>query len=298
LLSAMLLTGCGQSAPPKPSGPLNVTVSILPQKYFINRIGGEKIHVNVMVGPGESPHTYEPKARQMTDLSNSSVYFKIGVEFEEAWMDRITSANPDMEIVDLSKEITHIPTASFYHENTKTFGDQIVQEQEENEHQHNDQTDPHIWTSPQNGILIAQQIYLSLAELDPENEPFYQKNLNDLLADINNLQSQIQSALMENGTDKFLVFHPAWGYFSKEFGLEQIVVEVGGTEPSARELAAVISEAQNAGIHVIFAQPEFNTQTAEYIAEEINGSVILISPLAENWLENLSLIAEEIAAAN
>ena len=92
-----------------------------------------------------------------------------------------------------------------------------------------------------------------------------------------------------------MVFHPAWGYFADDFGLEQIPVEVGGLEPSAQELADLIEEAQEEGIQIVFAQPEFSTSEAEVIASEIDGEVILISPLAPDWLANLQGVARTFA---
>ena len=261
----------------EPQSALVATVSILPQKYFLERIGGERVEVNVMVGPGESPHSYEPKAKQMTALSRSAVYFKIGVEFEEAWMERIISSNPDMLVVDLSQNITKV----------LDFGDLY-----NGEEQHGlQEMDPHIWTSPAVGSIIAKSIYSTLAEIDTQHKDDYHDNLDDLLRDIEQLQEDIIASLIGIKTGKFMVFHPGWSYFAREFGLEQIPIEIGGSEPSASELAHLIDTAKKENIRVIFAQPEFSTQSAEYIASEIGGHVILISPLAENWLENLRQIA-------
>lgn len=230
-----------------------------------------------MVGPGESPHSYEPKARQMTALSKSVVYFKIGMEFEDAWMERITSANPDMLIVDLSDNITRIPANDGSHDGE--------------EHHDIEEMDPHIWTSPAISSDIAKEIYSTLLEIDPQHMDDYRANLDELLGDVDQLQEEISTSLSGIETDKFIVFHPGWGYFAREFGLEQIPIEIGGSEPSASELARLIDTAKKENIRVIFAQPEFSTQSADYIASEIGGRVILISPLAENWLENLRQVA-------
>ena len=112
------------------------------------------------------------------------------------------------------------------------------------------------------------------------------------LQEIEQLQKDIRLALESVDNRRFLVFHPAWGYFAREFGLQQISIEVGGTEPSAGELAKIIDTAKRENIHVVFAQPEFSTSTADYIAQEINGRVVLVSPLAENWLDSLRKVAD------
>lgn len=280
LILLLTLSACTQPVKEKESNAdLIVSVSILPQKYFVERIGGEHVSVNVMVGPGDSPHSYEPKASQMTALSDSDIYFQISVEFEDAWMERITAANPSMPIVDVSADITKSAIEAYAHNDDDK---ELI-------------LDPHVWTSPANGALIANAVAKTLIELDPQHADIYQANLISLLDDIETLQADIAASLekLENG--KFMVFHPSWGFFAQEFGLEQIAIEIGGSEPSARELAGILEKARSEHIHVIFAQPEFSTGSAEYIASEIDGKVILISPLAEDWLENLRLVANTFA---
>jgi len=305
LIITILLSACGQPASPaeQASDKLTVSVSILPQKYLVERIGGELVNVNVMVGPGESPHSYEPKASQMTALSDSAAYFSIGVEFEDAWMDRIASANPEMEIIDLTQGINQIPSVgehsheedADHEEHTDDDHEHDEEEGEEGHHdetEHADEMDPHIWTSPANGAVMAGIIADTLVTLDPDNAETYRENLDGFLSDIAQLQQDITTALEDLDTRKFIVFHPAWGYFAQEFDLEQIPIEVAGNEPSAAELAGLITEAKEENITVIFAQPEFSTRSADYIASEIGGKVVLISPLAENWLDNLNNVAQ------
>ena len=145
--------------------PINVTVSILPEKYFVERIGGDNVNVNVMVGPGDSPHTYEPKSDQMTALSQASVYFSIGVDFEAAWMERIAAANTDMQIVDVSANLEKIPMTSHHHHEGEEGEESSAAEEEEE-----GGLDPHVWTSPENAKIIAQSIYETLVAIDPAHE--------------------------------------------------------------------------------------------------------------------------------
>ena len=113
LLAAAVLSGCGASQP-QPSQTLRVTVSIVPQQYFVQRIGGEYVEVNVMVLPGASPVTYEPKPAQLAALSAADLYFSIGVPFEDAWLARIAAANPSMEIIDTARGIQRVPVDAHY----------------------------------------------------------------------------------------------------------------------------------------------------------------------------------------
>ena len=286
VLVSLLFSACAGPSAPSGTDRLTVSVSVLPQKYFVERIGGDLVDVNVMVGPGDSPHSYEPKASQMTALSDSAVYFSIGVEFEHAWLNRIAGANPEMLIVDLTQGLKLLPAIAHDDED-------VVDADAEADHE--EEMDPHVWTSPANGAAMAQTIADTLAELDPQHAETYRANLEVFLADIGQLQSEIDAALEKLDSRQFMVFHPAWGYFAQEFGLQQIPIEAAGSEPSAAELVSLIAEAKAENITVIFAQPEFSTRSADYIASEIGGKVILISPLAEDWLDNLRLVAETFA---
>ena len=264
-----------------------VFVSVVPQQYFVDRIGGEFVDAQVMVAAGASPATYEPKPSQMTALNDAVIYFSIGVAFENAWLDRISAANDEMLIVDSAKGIERLPM-TIPHSHS-----------DEEDSQHDDsaegEMDPHVWLSPSLVKIQAINSYESLAAVDPVHQAQCEQNLNVFLADITALENELTATFAGVVNRKFMVFHPSWGYFAKDFNLEQIAIEVGGTEPSAAEMADLIEEAQEENISVVFAQPEFSTKNAETIAEAINGEVILISPLAYDWLDNLRLVSNTFA---
>lgn len=269
LTLVLLLPACGMPAPEAtlpPEGGVNVMVSILPQQYFWERIGGDRANISVMVPPGFSPATYEPRPSQIEELGAAQIYARIRVPFEEAWMERIAAANENVLIVDQSEGIERIGG-----------------------------TNPHIWLSPKLVKIQAQTIYKSLVEVDPSNESFYRANLEAFLADLDELDATIRGALSGLQNRSLMVFHPAWSYFARDYGLEMIPIEIEGSEPSAAEMAALIQTARENNIRVIFAQPEFSTQSAETIAQEIDGRVLLISPLAPDWLSNLQRVADTFA---
>jgi zinc transport system substrate-binding protein len=152
--------------------------------------------------------------------------------------------------------------------------------------------DPHVWTSPPLVKFMAGRIYSELSALDPANEPTFKSNLVIFEKDIDALDLEIRASLQSITNRRFMVFPPCWAYFAKDYNLEEIPIEIGGTEPSASELSALIDAAKAENIRIIFAQPEFSTQIARYIAKEIGGEVILISNLSENWLDNLREVAQ------
>ena len=288
MVAELLLAGCARSrsSEEEMAPDLQVTVSIVPQAYFVERIGGEHVAVQVMVEPGQSPHTYEPKPEQLVALSQSNVYFSIGVSFEDAWLERIAAASPGMLLVDTAAGIERRPIEAHDH------GDDDDDHEEDHE---GENLDPHIWLSPRLVKIQARHMADALAELDPEHAQEYRDNLVAFEAEIDALDAEIRQQLAGLTSAKFLVFHPSWGYFADEYGLEQVAIEVGGQEPSAAELAQLITMAREEGIRVVFAQPEFSTRSAEVIAEEIDGRVLLINPLALDWAENLREVARTVA---
>ena len=268
---------------------INAIVSILPEKTFVKAIGGEKVTVTVMVLPGNSPHTYEPKPIQMKKISSADLYFAIGVEFEKVWLSKFQNLNPKMEIIDLSEGIKKLPMASAHHHGHK-------QQYDNDHHELENELDPHIWTAPEHIAQIAQKIYDTLTRKDPLNKDYYKTNLNTFLNSIRKTDKEIRNILspLPKGT-KFMVFHPSWGYFAKAYGLVQMPVELEGKSPKPKELIAILKEARKENISAIFTQPEFPDSSARVIADELKIPVIKVSPLAADWSANLIRIAKAIA---
>lgn len=288
---------------------INTTVSIVPLAYFAERIGGDWVDVNIMVSPGESPHTYEPTPEQMVAVSESPIFFSIGVEYEDVWLPKFEEANPEMMVVDTSTGIERIPVADKIDVSSTSDADaddhdadadHDHEEGEDADHDHDHEEgslDPHVWLSPENGKIIAENMLNGLIEVAPEHEADFRSNYDALIADIDNLDAQISEILAGSENRPFMVFHPAWGYFAKQYGLQQIAVQVGGQDPSASELAQLVDIAREQGITVVFVQPAFNSASAEALAQEIGGTVAIADPLAADWLGNLGTVAQAFSEA-
>jgi zinc transport system substrate-binding protein len=261
---------------------IKVFVSILPQAYFVERVGGDRVDVSVMVGPGQNPATYEPMPRQMVELSKAKLFFRIGVPFEDVWMDRISKTNPKMKVIDTRRGIKLLPMKTHHHKAPKQHTGL----------QKDGLKDPHIWTSIRLVKIQAQNICDALINLDQDNKGYYQDNLRAFIDDLNNLDAEIVESLKGIRARKFMVFHPAWGYFARDYGLDQIPIEIGGKEPGARELVNLIEEAKNDGIKIIFVQKQFSEKSAEALSAAIKGRIIQIDPLARDYLNNMKIIAE------
>ena len=256
-------------------------VSIAPVKTFVEAIAGDKLTVEVMVKAGSSPHTYEPKPSQMLLVSKASLYFAIGVEFEHLWLPKFRDINPKLQVIDLAKGIEKIAMSVGH---------------EEREHQHDAHLDPHIWTDPGNVSIIAKSIYQRLITLDPSHQAYYQKNLKRFLGLIQKTHQAIETQLSTLGESRsFMVFHPSWGYFARAYHLKQIAVEVEGKSPKPKALISLIKEARASKVRAIFTQPEFSDKAAQIIAQELAIPVRKVTPLASDWAENLSRIAQAIA---
>jgi zinc transport system substrate-binding protein len=267
---------------------VNVAVSIIPQQEFVKAIGGDKVTTLLMVEPGNSPHMYEPKASQMKELSKANIYFLIGVEFEKAWIQRFQTQNQNMQLVDSTKGIKKIPMQG--HDEHEEDADH-----EEHEHEHGS-LDPHVWTSPTNIRIIGKNIYDALVRIDPTNKQYYKKNFDTFNAKLYKINNQIVTILKDVPKDSvFMVFHPAWGYFAKEYNLKQLPIEVSGKEPKPKELMNLMQTAKKEKVHAIFTQPEFSDKSAKIMAQELHLKVIKVSPLQKAWDKQLVKIAKSIA---
>ncbi|MFA7084023.1 MAG: zinc ABC transporter substrate-binding protein [Arcobacteraceae bacterium] len=273
---------------------LQVTVSIVPQHYFVQKIAQDRVNVNVMVQPGFSPATYEPKTSQMKDLANSSAYFSIGVPFEKVWLERFKSANKNLNIVDTTKGIVKLPMEEHFHDDKK-HDEHAHHDEKNSEHDHEHESlDPHVWLDPLLVKTQAKIIYETLATLDEKNASFYKTNYEAFLIELDDLYLELKNILIPVQNKAFMVFHPSWGYFAHRFDLEQIAVEVSGKEPKPNQLVTLIQEAKKHNIKTVFVAPEFSQKSAKVIASSIKGTVFSVSPLQLKWKENLIFAAHSI----
>ncbi len=308
-ISLLLCASLAQGAEP-----LRVFVSVLPQQTFVERIGGSHVVVESMVRPGFSPHTYEPTPSQVTRLAEADLYVRIGMPFEDAWMERLRAANPKMRILDARDGITlremaahdhddeagaegHAHASDHEHDQAHEH-DEAHDHDQANNHEHAEtELDPHIWTSP---VLVRQMVgnlRETLTELDPAHAQDYAANLTAFSTELDALDRDIRADLAHLTQRRFMVFHPAWGYFAETYGLTQIPIEKAGKEPGPRSLTALIDQARREQVRVIFVQPQFPRKAAEQVARAINGRVEVIDPLAPDYVGNLRQVARVIASS-
>jgi len=262
--------------------PLSVFVSVLPLKTFVEAIGGRHVAVQTLVKAGQNPHAFEPTPRQVAALAEARLYLRIGVPFEDAWLRRMRAINPALRVFDARAGIDLIASAHSH-----------------NRHGTEDPSgDPHVWTSPPIVKVMARSIAAALAEADPANAGGYAENYRRYAAALDALDRDIKSLLRHLANRRFMVFHPAWGYFAEAYDLIQIPIEKDGKEPGPRALVALVEEARRENIKTLFVQPQHNRKIAEQIAALIDGRIEVIDPLAPDYLSNMRNFARLIAESN
>lgn len=285
-----------------------VSVSILPQEYFVKQIAGDAVEVNVMVGKGADPHTYEPKPKQMTALEKSDLYFAIGIEFEDAWLPKFQKSYPNLKIIKTDEGVEKIKFEGHHEHADHDHHHDAKHEHAHHEHKHehaghdhhshehhHGEFDPHIWLDPVLVKIQAKNIAAALSEKYPENKALFEANLAKFEAQLDELDGFIKSTLANVKNREFIVYHPSWGYFAKRYDLEQIAIEVDGKEPKPAELKELIEEAKEHGVKVIFVAPQFSKKAAQTIAKESGASVVEIDQLPLDWDAELRKTAQIFA---
>jgi len=260
-----------------------VSVSILPQKYFVEQIAGNLVQVNVLVPPGSSPHNYEVLPSQMKDLSKSKVWLQVGLlTLEDALKDKLSDINKNLVIVNSSEGI--IPIAGIEHE------------EEGYEHSANEAFDPHIWLAPADVKIMAKNTLNALKFGFPQHLSAFDENYTRFIARIDSVSAIIDQKLAPMKNRNILIFHPALAYYARQFNLSQIALEFDGKEPSPKHMKEIVDLAHEQNIHVIFIQKEFDPAFAQQLSREIEGKVVIIDPLDYNWEKQILDITEKIAA--
>ncbi len=255
-----------------------VTVSILPQKYFVDQISGGKVGVNVLVPPGADPHEYSVLPSQMRALSHSKLWLQIGLlGFEKAWEDKLADVNKNLKLVNCSEGINLLA------DNAEAG-------------EHDSGADPHTWLSPDEAKIMARNSFIAMKNAFPDDSASFRKNYEQFISGIDSLSVQVEKVLSGMKNRSFLIFHPTLGYFARQYHLEQIPIELEGKEPSPRHMKELVDLAREKGIHAIFIQKEFNRENAVQLSREISGEVVTIDPLNYNWKKEIVQIAQKLAS--
>ncbi|MFA6506506.1 MAG: zinc ABC transporter substrate-binding protein [Treponemataceae bacterium] len=289
LLVATTLSCGGTSKEQTTSDKPTVAVSVLPQSYFVARIAGDRVSVLTLVGPGQSPHSYEPSPQQMTRLSKTALWITTAVEFENALKPKVSSLYPKLKIADGTKGIVLRSLEAHSHETeSEPKGDE--------KHEQEGGPDPHVWLGKQGAKTMSAIIRDELSALMPSYAAEFGANYDAFAKEVDALFAELALSLAPIKGKPVFVYHPAFGYLLDEFGLEQEAVETGGKEPTAKALSSLVREAKADGAKVIFVQTQFPVAAAKTVAEAIGGAVVPIDDLDPDWAANIRRIGEALKA--
>jgi zinc transport system substrate-binding protein len=281
--------------------PLRVFVGVPPLQTFVEVVGGDHVQVRSLVQAGQSPHAFEPTPGQVAALGSADLYVGIGIPFEAAQLPRIRAANPRLRVLDAREGLELRAIEAHDHsdegEDGHAQGHLPAGEHSPGVQADLNELDPHVWTSPPLAKRIAAQVRDALTELDPTNKGAYEANLASFAARLDDLDREIRARLAPVAKRRFMVYHPAWGYFADTYGLVQVPIEKGGKEPGPRSLTELVDRARREGVKVIFVQPQSSRKLADQVAAAIGGRVVVIDPLSADYEGALLQAAREIAAA-
>jgi zinc transport system substrate-binding protein len=286
-LLALALAACRPVASASDDGRIRVAVSVPPQGYFVQRIGGDRVRVEVMIPPGYSHVDYPVSPRQLAALSRARLYVLVGhpaFEFEAVQLKAVLRELPRLQLVDMSRGMPLLAGGG---------------EGGEDRHDRLEAAfgDPHVWVSPDTVAVAARNVAAALIGIDPAHAGEYRANLAAFEADVAALDREIRARLAGTRGARFMVYHPTWGYFAREYGLEQVAIEAEGKEPSAQRLIGLIDRARREKVKVVFVQAGFPRKSAQVIAEAVGGRLVVADPQDPDWLGNLRRVARELQEA-
>lgn len=279
------MIGLAVACNPAPKKPM-VAVSIQPQKYLLEKIVGNKYDILCLLAQGSNPEAYEPSFNHLMNLEKSKAYFRIGnIGFELAVLDKIKRNNPNLKIVDTSSGIEYLRGT---HEG--------VMAGHHRHHSHSHEIDPHVWTSVTNAKIIAHNMYDAMLDIDAKNKKYYEKNYNELVAELDALAQELGQKLESHAGEAFAVWHPSLSYFARDYGMKQIAMESEGKEVPASVLKAGIDFAKANDVKVMFYQKEFDNRQVQSINEQLGAKLVEINPMNYDWAEELRKIADALTA--
>jgi zinc transport system substrate-binding protein len=258
-----------------------VLVSVAPYQYFVERIGGDTVHVGVMVPAGASIHTYEPTPKEMMAASSADAWFLIGEAFETKAVQAFKNHHPNMKMIDLRE------------------GVQLISNDPDHAKHHHvccHCLDLHIWLSPRQSKTQAKIIAATLIQLYPENRGLYEHNLKEFLVELDAMDQEIAKLLAPVNQRMILVSHPAYAYFCRDYQLQQISIEFEGKDPTPYQLTRLIHQAKQAQIKTVFIQPQYSNKGARLIADQLGAKVVSLDPYAKNYMESMMDIARKFSS--
>jgi zinc transport system substrate-binding protein len=271
----ILFCGC---KPENDNGKIKVAAGLPPIGGLVKIIGGDRIEVISILPEGKTPHDFSPTPQTIRQTSGAKIFLTTRMPFEEKIANAVQKSS---KVCDVSNGIERIA----FHDGANH------QHHHHGESCSHDSHDPHVWLSPANAIIIAENIRAELTAVDPAGAEYYQQNFNTFKEKMLALDKQIAEKLSPHKGKTFFVYHPAFGYFAHAYSLKQRAIELNGREIGSNQLSAITREAREANVSTIFVQEQFNPRSAKALASQIGVDVVPLDPLSEDLPGNLEKIA-------
>lgn len=317
-------TACAKAEVKNNEGKISVGVTIYPLQYFTERIGGDKVEVFSIIPDGSDAHTFDPKPKDLANLTNTDIFIYNGLGMEE-WIDSILTVveGKEVKVLEASSGIKALPTteeehadhenetaeehAAHEHEEDHSHEGETAEEHATHEHEedHSDHNhgdfDPHVWLSLDLAVAQAENIKNVLVEIDSENEDYYSANFETLKKDLTSLKDEFSEKMSSLTNKEFVTGHAAFGYLTNAFGLNQTSISdiFGEGELTAKHLEELINYSKEHNVKVIFSESTSSAKEAETLAKEIGATVEKIYSLETkeddlNYLDGMRYNLEKI----
>jgi len=250
-----------------------VAVSVPPQAYFVEAVGGEQVQVQVAVPEDASPHTFFPTPRQVARMASARIYVAAGVEVELQLLPRLRAMTPDLVVVG--------EPATEHHDH------------QHHDHQHHDHPDPHSWLDPRQAAVQVSEISEALSALLPDQAAVFADRAAAEIARLDVLHAELATILLPYRGRELLVAHPAFGHLAAAYGLHQVAVEQDGHEPTPRQLGVLMQR----DLRTLFVQPQVSRATVASLVRSGDVAEVELNPLARDYPANMRAMARAIAGA-
>ncbi len=280
-IALLLLSSCGRQKDITDEKPV-LMVSIAPQKYLLSQLTGDSYEILTMLERGANPETFDPSLDKRLSAEGAEAYFSSGVfPFEKSIRESLKADKP---FIDTSKGIEYI-----YGTHSHSHSDD-----EHHDGGHDEEADPHVWTSVGNAKIIAGNMAQALTSLMPDSATVYAERLARLNQRLDSIDKAIRTGLAD-GDSVFAIWHPSLSYLARDYGLEQIAVGQESKEMGARKVRSIIDEARSKEVRIFFFQKEYDTRQAESINEGIGSTIVTIDPLSEDWEGQMKIIVDALS---
>ncbi len=275
----LIIAGCASSL----QNPLNgnpekiqVAVDIYPYEFLVKQIGGDKVDVIRLFPDGVEPHTYEPSMSDVVRIQNSRIMVYNGIPLNALESKIVSDLNAKTTVISASEGI----------ELLKGHVDGNLAEPAGASPTRGDLSsdisyDPHIWLDPLNMIKVSRQIESVLANASPSDAEYFHANTQNLISRLEKLDSDLQAKAGSFRSKEYVGFHPAFNYFNRRYGLKYAanIEEIAGIEPTAQEMAGILETVKAHKISAIYAEPLFDSRSADAISRESGTKVLFLNPM-------------------